>query len=448
MHDLEPLNISAEIALTGKTPPDKIELVKTYKFRVRDKHARFLRRQAKRINWCWNTLNWWRWMAARGRIGPPYALPNSNIIDQNANRLIIVNNGELRWRATGQPVGNKWLSGYDLSKFLKGLITNQRGWRGEMPRASLDRLAEMIAMHCEEARDRNGKKRPLRRLKHRPNDRNHKDWKPGFLPLKARSIKPPVDGKIHIGKHKFEVLPEGPGGYVLEAIWASGKCAGGTFDEEGRGIWSFNLSIKAPAWMGQRTCPAIGIDPGRNKVMTINTGDVLDIKDLWYPDLEERIKTLQKARRFKIVATLHRKIVDKRKHAQYAWVEWIISELNPSCVFIGAWAPPARGKVKGAKGARRGSLATLKNILARKCQEAGIPVFEVNEAYSSKTCSACGCQTEQVGGIDKLGVRAWTCEHCGAEHDRDVNAAQNILKRGLALLRAAHAPKRQLQRAA
>ncbi|MBK8751766.1 MAG: transposase [Candidatus Competibacteraceae bacterium] len=47
---------------------------------------------------------------------------------------------------------------------------------------------------------------------------------------------------------------------------------------------------------------------------------------------------------------------------------------------------------------------------------------------SSKTCSACGGDCESM----PLSVRQWTCAHCGAEHDRDVNAALNLQRVALA----------------
>ncbi len=47
---------------------------------------------------------------------------------------------------------------------------------------------------------------------------------------------------------------------------------------------------------------------------------------------------------------------------------------------------------------------------------------------SSKRCSACGT----IAAAMPLEVREWVCAACGATHDRDVNAARNILAAGLA----------------
>ena len=49
---------------------------------------------------------------------------------------------------------------------------------------------------------------------------------------------------------------------------------------------------------------------------------------------------------------------------------------------------------------------------------------------SSKACSECGSICDKM----PLDVRAWTCAHCGAHHDRDINAAKNIRAEGLRIL--------------
>ena len=60
---------------------------------------------------------------------------------------------------------------------------------------------------------------------------------------------------------------------------------------------------------------------------------------------------------------------------------------------------------------------------------------EVNEAFSTQTCSCCGSiPPSSPKGRASLGIRRWTCSDCGAEHDRDTNAARNIARLGLQAL--------------
>jgi len=68
--------------------------------------------------------------------------------------------------------------------------------------------------------------------------------------------------------------------------------------------------------------------------------------------------------------------------------------------------------------------------LTYKCQRYGRHLLVTGRWYpSSKTCSACGHRLEELS----LKTRYWTCPGCGARHDRDINAAKNILTAGLAV---------------
>ncbi|WP_067482317.1 RNA-guided endonuclease InsQ/TnpB family protein [Actinomadura hibisca] len=70
--------------------------------------------------------------------------------------------------------------------------------------------------------------------------------------------------------------------------------------------------------------------------------------------------------------------------------------------------------------------------LQYKCQRAGRVLVVVDRWYpSSKTCSACGHLLAELS----LATRAWTCPDCRTRHDRDHNAAQNILAAGPAVAR-------------
>jgi putative transposase len=73
---------------------------------------------------------------------------------------------------------------------------------------------------------------------------------------------------------------------------------------------------------------------------------------------------------------------------------------------------------------------TFRRMLEYKAARAGRHLIVIDRFYpSSKTCSACGHQLTELS----LSTRAWQCPSCGTRHDRDVNAAKNILAAGLAV---------------
>jgi len=70
--------------------------------------------------------------------------------------------------------------------------------------------------------------------------------------------------------------------------------------------------------------------------------------------------------------------------------------------------------------------------LAYKCQRYGRRLVVIDRWYpSSRTCSECGNRLAELS----LSTRYWTCPSCGARHDRDINAAKNILAAGRAVAR-------------
>jgi len=74
--------------------------------------------------------------------------------------------------------------------------------------------------------------------------------------------------------------------------------------------------------------------------------------------------------------------------------------------------------------------AEFRRQLAYKCERYGRRLIVIDRWYpSSKTCSACGHLLAELS----LSARHWMCPCCGARHDRDINAAKNILAAGLAV---------------
>jgi putative transposase len=73
---------------------------------------------------------------------------------------------------------------------------------------------------------------------------------------------------------------------------------------------------------------------------------------------------------------------------------------------------------------------TFRRMLGYKAARYGRRVIVIDRWYpSSKTCSACGHLLAELS----LSTRTWQCPSCGTRHDRDTNAAKNILAAGLAV---------------
>lgn len=82
---------------------------------------------------------------------------------------------------------------------------------------------------------------------------------------------------------------------------------------------------------------------------------------------------------------------------------------------------------KLAKAISNASWATFVRFLRYKCEWYGKLFILVPPHYTSRICHKCG----QDSGKKPLDIREWTCLHCHETHDRDINAAINILYRGL-----------------
>ena len=129
------------------------------------------------------------------------------------------------------------------------------------------------------------------------------------------------------------------------------------------------------------------------------------------------------------VAWAHRKVRDARRD----FLHRTSTRLVRSADTIVIEDLNVSGMVKNRRLARAISdcgWSEFRRQLQYKCERAGRVLVMIDRWYpSSKTCSACGHLLAELS----LDTRHWTCPSCRARHDRDINAAKNILAAGLAV---------------
>ncbi len=130
------------------------------------------------------------------------------------------------------------------------------------------------------------------------------------------------------------------------------------------------------------------------------------------------------------VARLHAKIADCRMDALHKATRKLINENQVVCVE----SLKVKNMIRNpslSKAIADASWSELIRQLQYKGEWAGRSVVAIDQFFpSSKRCSGCGYTIQKM----PLDVRKWHCPECGADHDRDINAARNIKAAGLAVL--------------
>ena len=190
-----------------------------------------------------------------------------------------------------------------------------------------------------------------------------------------------------------------------------------------------------------RSRGVVGIDLGLRDIATLSTGD--KVENLrHYRRCEAKLGNAQRARKKRLTRAIATKIAQSRKdHLHKASARIALAH---NLIFVGNVSSQRLARTKMAKSVLDAGWSMLRTQLSYKAMRHGGMMVEVNEYMTTQTCSSCGSQdaSERPRGIAGLGIRRWTCGGCGATHDRDVNAAQNIVRSGLATLAEGAATER------
>ena len=212
-----------------------------------------------------------------------------------------------------------------------------------------------------------------------------------------------------------------------------------TRDAADRWFVTFHMNEPAPAPL-LAVGRSVGVDLGLTDIAVLSTGERIPHPRDWerherrlrrYQRRLSRCQTGSKNRakaRVK-VARVHARVGDARRD----FLHKLSTRLIRSNDLIAIEDLPVRNMVRNRHLARAISCtgwAEFRCMLEYKAERYGCTVVTVDRWYpSSKTCCACGHLLAELS----LGTRYWTCPGCGARHDRDLNAAKNILAAGRAV---------------
>jgi len=125
------------------------------------------------------------------------------------------------------------------------------------------------------------------------------------------------------------------------------------------------------------------------------------------------------------VAVNHRKVREARLDAHHKIALRLVRDNQ--AVYVEDLAVSGLARTRLAKSVYDAGWSTLVRLIEEKAVRYGRQVVKVGRWFpSSRLCSACGHNS----GAKPLDVRSWVCAGCGIEHDRDLNAARNILVEG------------------
>lgn len=172
----------------------------------------------------------------------------------------------------------------------------------------------------------------------------------------------------------------------------------------------------------------VGIDMGCSNLVTYSDGGA-ETSPKFFKNAENELRKSNKKNKKNVSAKIYKKVSNRRLDFLHKLSNKIVKKYD--LIFIEDLNLKKLGE-KSYKNIRKslrdGSFGIFSTLLSYKAEDAGKILRKVNPAYTSQECSSCGKIKEK-----SLSERTHKCD-CGYTEDRDVNAARNILRRGLASL--------------
>jgi putative transposase len=230
----------------------------------------------------------------------------------------------------------------------------------------------------------------------------------------------------------------------LDIVWSRPLPAGAepstvTVSRDSAGRWYVSILCEYPSIRPlPPSATTVGLDAGITTLVTLSTGEKItnpryeraDRKKLAKAQRELARKQKGSANRAKArvrVARVHARIADRRRDHLHKLSTRLVRE-NQTVVIEDLAVRHMLGNHSLSRAMSDAAWSLLRDMLEYKCRWYGRELIAIDRWLpSSKICSVCG----RVAGSLPLHIREWTCP-CGAVHDRDVNAARNILAAGLA----------------
>lgn len=214
-----------------------------------------------------------------------------------------------------------------------------------------------------------------------------------------------------------------------------------TITREATGKWYISFLCQTVAPQKIERDSVVGLDFGVIDFFTDSNGNKVPARK-FLRSMESKLKRMQRSLSKKVggsnnyqklkqkIARLYDYISNCRKDANQKLSTILVNENQVISIEDLAISKMSRNH-KLAKSLLDEGWYQFTSMLDYKMKWYGGSIIKIDRFYpSSKTCSACGYKASRM----PLNIREWVCPDCGCVHDRDINAAQNILTEGLRLL--------------